>query len=70
MNNKLSQEQVDSRLRMYQQAIDTMRAFTEGNRERDAEQAAAVLKELRGNRNRFIKRMEAGKVSRKSTLNR
>jgi hypothetical protein len=31
------------------------------------EQAAAVLKELRGNRDRFIKRMEAGKVGRKQT---
>lgn len=69
MNNKLTQEQVDSRVRMYDKAIELMTncvKYSVGH----GEEQAAVLKELRGNRDRFIKRMEAGKVGRKSTLNR
>lgn len=70
MNNKLSQEQVDSRVRMYDKAIELMTNCVRYSVGHGEEQAAAVLKELRGNRDRFVKRMEAGKVGRKSTLNR
>lgn len=69
MNNKLTQEQIDSRVRMYEKAIELMTRCVQYSVGHGEEQAAAVLKELRGNRDRFIKRMEAGKVGRKRTLN-
>jgi hypothetical protein len=65
MQKKLTHEQVDARVRMYQEAIDRMTIFVHGNKEGDSEQAAAIIKELRGTRKRFLKRMEATAVGRK-----
>lgn len=70
MNNKLTQEQIDGRLRAYERAIAYVTVLVMKTGGVDEQGAAAVVKELRGNRNRFIKRMEAGKVGRKRTLNR
>jgi hypothetical protein len=67
MNNKLTQEQINNRLKAYQRVIEDLNACCIAGI--NEEGAAAVLKELRGNRNRFIKRMEAGNVGRKRTLN-
>lgn len=67
MNNKLTQEQIDTRLVMYERVTQLLTAWVHTGP--GSEQAAAVLKEVRGNRDRFIKRMEAGKVGRKRTLN-
>lgn len=68
MQRKLTQEQIDNRLKAYTEAIEHLmtKCLTGVNQEG----TAAVIKELRGNRDRFVKRMEAGKVGRKSTLNR
>jgi hypothetical protein len=66
MQNKLTTEQVDARLRMYTEAIDRMLIVVYSNKEGDAEQAAAIVKELRGARKRFIKRMEGTAIGRKA----
>ena len=66
MHNKLTQEQIDHRLKIYDECIDRMMLVVYGNREGHSEQAAAVVKELRGARKRFIKRMEGGRIGRKA----
>lgn len=67
MQRKLTQEEIDNRIKAYQEIADYLAMMCESGF--NEEGAAAVLKEVRGNRDRFIKRMEAGKVGRKRTLN-
>ena len=62
MNNKLTQDQIAARIRMYNKAIELMTDYAK----LDNEQAKAVVKVLVWSRNDFIKRMEAGKVGRKA----
>lgn len=65
MHNKLTHEQIDARCKMYDEAINRMMIFVYGNMEGSSEQAAAIVKELRGARKRFLKRMQATNVGRK-----
>lgn len=66
MHNKLTQEQIDHRLKMYDECIKRMTLFFHEDRGHSSEQAAALVKELRGARDRFVKRMEGTRIGRKA----
>lgn len=66
MHNKLTHEQVDHRLVMYDKAIEHLLLYVHSHREGQAEQAAAIVKELRGARKRFVKRMNGTRIGRKA----
>lgn len=66
MQSKLTQNQIDARLRCYDQALTHVLTIVSGHRAGDHEQATAVYNELVSARARFLKRMEAGAVGRKT----
>ena len=63
MNNKLTQNDIENRLIMYERVNQLLMAWVHTGPA--ADQAAAVVKEVRSNRDRFIKRMETRKRSKR-----